>query len=120
MWMLSAGIGNILPPLNQPEPNCPPTASLWPRAVLLYGFLSYMIATRLKQDAALRRMLRQQKSLVAGRTVLEAQVASLLQILRRSFPPHVLAMCLSIAYEEQSTGLRGGADAVDSLLEVSS
>lgn len=118
MWMLSAGIGNILPPLFQSDPRCPPTSPLWPRAVLLYGFLAYMIATRLKQDAALRRMFGLQNALVAGKARLEAQAASLMQIIRRSFPPHVLAFCISIASTEHRTKSNGRVGAVDSLLEV--
>ena len=118
MWMLSAGIGSILPPLFQPDPRCPPTSPLWPRAVLLYGFLAYMVATRLKQDAALRRMFGLQNALIAGRARLEAQAASLLQIIRKSFPPHVLAFCVGIASTEHRAGSIGGVGAVDSLLEV--
>ena len=117
-WMLSAGIGSNLPADSQLDPICPPTAPIWPRAVLLYGFLAYMVAARVNQDDALRRMFVLQKVLVAGRARLEAQAASLLHVINGSFPPHVLAFCINIAFEEHRAGSNGTFNAADSLLEV--
>lgn len=118
-WMLSSGIGYSLPPSSAYVPDCPATAPLWPRAVLLYGFLAYMISARLHQDAAIRRMLILQQQLVAGRENLEAQAARLLQVIRRSFPPHVLAICMNIAVQEhQRVGSMKEFDVADALLEV--
>lgn len=118
-WMTMSGVGFLLPPVDDSPPGCPQTPPLWPRAVLLYGFLAYMIAARLQQDASIRRMLLLQQQLVAGRENLEAQAAKLLQVIHKSFPPHVLAICMNIAIKEhRHAGSSWEFDVADALLEV--